>query len=82
MMEVCKRHNRWTRIERADGTVSRRDCPECPRPKGARIVNQFTGEVVGRVAVPLVYPATCPACKGTGGGVYNDCATCGGNGVV
>ena len=28
------------------------------------------------------YPATCPACRGTGGGVYNDCATCGGNGVV
>lgn len=28
------------------------------------------------------YPATCPTCRGTGGGVYNDCATCGGNGVV
>jgi hypothetical protein len=25
---------------------------------------------------------TCPNCKGTGGGQYNDCPTCGGNGVV
>jgi hypothetical protein len=29
-----------------------------------------------------VYPVTCPSCKGTGGGVYNDCPTCDGNGVV
>ena len=28
------------------------------------------------------YPATCPACRGTGGGTYNDCPTCDGNGVV
>lgn len=24
----------------------------------------------------------CPYCRGTGGGVYNDCTYCGGNGVV
>lgn len=30
----------------------------------------------------LVYPTVCPACRGTGGGVYNDCVTCGGNGEV
>jgi len=24
----------------------------------------------------------CPACKGTGGGTYNDCPLCGGNGVA
>ncbi len=28
------------------------------------------------------YPAVCPTCGGTGGGVYNDCPTCDGNGVV
>lgn len=28
------------------------------------------------------YPAPCPTCHGTGGGQYNDCPTCGGNGVV
>jgi hypothetical protein len=31
---------------------------------------------------PRVYPATCPSCRGTGGGTYNDCPTCDGNGVV
>lgn len=29
-----------------------------------------------------VQDAECPTCRGTGGGMYNDCATCGGNGVV
>lgn len=24
----------------------------------------------------------CPVCRGTGGGVWNDCPTCDGNGVV
>lgn len=29
------------------------------------------------------HPGTrCPRCHGTGGGVYNDCPTCGGNGDV
>jgi hypothetical protein len=28
------------------------------------------------------YPSACPTCRGTGGGVYNDCRTCDGNGVV
>jgi hypothetical protein len=28
------------------------------------------------------YPGTCPACRGTGGGEYNDCPVCDGNGVV
>lgn len=32
-------------------------------------------------AVWLAQPK-CPACRGTGGGVYNDCPTCDGNGVV
>ncbi len=31
---------------------------------------------------PSVGALTCPSCRGTGGGVYNDCPTCGGNGVV
>jgi hypothetical protein len=53
-MEVCKKHHRWTRIERADSTVATRDCPECPARKGARIINQFTGADTGRrVAIPL-----------------------------
>lgn len=52
-MTVCAKHNRWTQLNYADGTVKRRDCPECPPRRGLRIVNQFTGEVVGRVAVPL-----------------------------
>ncbi len=34
------------------------------------------------VHLAATYPAPCPACKGTGGGVWNDCPTCGGNGVV
>lgn len=37
-------------------------------------------------AVPVwaraVVPVPCPACRGTGGGVWNDCGYCGGNGVV
>lgn len=41
-MTVCEKHNRWTRIERADGTVATRDCPECPHRRGLRLVNQFT----------------------------------------
>ncbi len=30
------------------------------------------------------YPewAPCPTCRGTGGGEYNDCPACGGNGVM
>ncbi len=42
-------------------------CPDC-FDHGAR--RSFT------------YPATCPACGGTGGGQYNDCPACDGNGVV
>ncbi len=26
--------------------------------------------------------STCPACRGTGGGQWNDCPSCDGNGVV
>jgi hypothetical protein len=33
MMSTCPTHNRWTRIDYADGTVSERDCPECPKRK-------------------------------------------------
>lgn len=28
------------------------------------------------------YEKTCPTCRGAGGGQFNDCPTCGGNGVV
>lgn len=53
-MDVCPLHRRWTFIQRADGTTARRDCPECPRPRGARIINQFTGEVLGRLPAELI----------------------------
>lgn len=40
----------------------------------------------GRVEEELerlsVYPSACPRCRGTGGGEYNDCSACDGNGVV
>jgi hypothetical protein len=28
-MEVCPTHARWLLIVRADGTMARRNCPEC-----------------------------------------------------
>lgn len=28
------------------------------------------------------YPSPCPVCRGTGGGTWNDCPACDGNGVV
>ena len=53
-MEQCPVHHRWTRIQRMDGSTARRHCPECPRPRGARVINQFTREVVGRMPPELV----------------------------
>ena len=29
--EICPIHNRWILINRADGTMAERRCPECPR---------------------------------------------------
>lgn len=57
-MDVCERHNRWTFIQRADRTTARRRCPECPRPHGAPIINQFTREVVGRMPPELIEEAS------------------------
>lgn len=57
-MDVCERHHRWTSIQRADGTAAKRRCPECPRPRGARIINQFTHEVVGRMPPELIEEAS------------------------
>lgn len=34
------------------------------------------------VQLRLQASVPCPACRGTGGGVYNDCPTCSGNGEI
>lgn len=40
-----------------------------------------SAEFVAEAKTPS-YPTACPTCRGTGGGVYNDCPSCDGNGVV
>lgn len=73
-------------------------CPDGTRSPGFRLMDSGAlAEVPPARRFPLppagpagaassvgasVYPRTCPSCRGTGGGVYNDCPTCGGNGVV
>ena len=57
MMQVCPRHNRWTRIDRADGTSSERRCPECPSPRPRLFLHLPTGRVLrpepfGRFILP------------------------------
>ncbi len=45
-------------------------------------------EIIDLIKVPQLRPegvrtVVCPTCRGTGGfGQYNDCAACGGNGLV
>lgn len=52
-MEVCSIHNRWVLINRADGTMSRRDCPECSHRKPAKtFVHLPTGRII-KPAIPL-----------------------------
>jgi hypothetical protein len=46
MMETCPKHNRWTRIERADGSTAERECPECPRAPRRRFLHLPTGRVL------------------------------------
>lgn len=42
------------------------------------------GLTVARIRASIVpaEPDRCPACRGTGGGRYNDCPACDGNGVI
>lgn len=69
-MIVCPEHGRWTLIQPADGTTARRDCPECPARRGARIVNQFTGKDTGRrVAIPAGFSGSL-CYSGTQGGRF------------
>ena len=55
-----------------------------PTPFRPTAVSMLDGEPLEPRVEPVqdAYPSACPHCRGTGGGTYNDCAKCDGNGVV